>query len=676
MKKFTYLIAAVLLSNSVTAQLFSDNFDTYALASYVGPQSVEWTTWSGAAGEGTTEDVKTTNVQASSGTQSIYFSSTLANGGPQDVILDFGPVYTSGIFSFESDFYINAGKNGYFNFQAAQTPGTTWALNVNMVGGNVVIDDGITADLAIGNYPSASWFNLRIEANLTLGLWSAYVDDVLIGEWVNGINSLASADIFPVQNSQFFMDNVSYDHQTYVLPTLNAMVLGLTVGGNIATQIVDPIAKIKNAGQTTITSFDATLDYDGVQYVENLTGLNLTSLQDYTVTFTGVELVGGANDMVVTISNINGGLDDILEDDVLSLSLNPVVPAAGKMVVGEEGTGTWCQYCPRGAVFMDKYEVEYDGFWAGIAVHGGSASEPMKVPVYDAGIGALISGYPSSLVDRGPEVDPSQMSTDFFQRVQIAPTAFITNGATWDAGTRTLNVSVTSDFQAAANNNYKIACVLTEDGVTGTTSAYAQVNAYANNALGTMGGFESLPNPVPASQMVYDHVARQISPSFEGFANSFPAVVASGEIHTVNFTFLLPATWDETEMHIIGMLIAPNGRIDNASKTTIPEAVTNGLETGTSAGISELNNDQIDAAFKVYPNPATSFALVGINLVTDSEIELKLIDMSGKTVARRNYGTMNGSTEIHLDTRSLESGVYMIELLVNGQRLTERLVVE
>ena len=50
---------------------------------------------------------------------------------------------------------------------------------------------------------------------------------------------------------------------------------------------------------------------------------------------------------------------------------------------------------------------------------------------------------------------------------------------------------------------------LTEDGVRRVmTSGYNQVNAYAGNALGPMGGFESLPNPVPAAQMVYDHVAR------------------------------------------------------------------------------------------------------------------------------------------------------------------------
>jgi hypothetical protein len=48
-----------------------------------------------------------------------------------------------------------------------------------------------------------------------------------------------------------------------------------------------------------------------------------------------------------------------------------------------------------------------------------------------------------------------------------------------------------------------------------------------------------LPNPVPAAQMVYNHVARAIQPSFEGFANSFPTTVNAGDAHVVNFLFIL-----------------------------------------------------------------------------------------------------------------------------------------
>jgi hypothetical protein len=268
------------------------------------------------------------------------------------------------------------------------------------------------------------------------------------------------------------------------------------------------------------------------------------------------------------------------------------------------------------------------------------------------------------------------MTPDFLSRVQIAPKAFITNGATWDAASRTLNVSVTADFQATANNNYKLACVLTEDGVTGTGSGYNQSNAYSGGNNGVMGGYETLGNPVPAAQMVYDHVARAIAPSFSGYTNSFPVAVASGEQHTINFSFVLPTTWDENEIHIIGLLIDPTGKIDNAGKATISEAVSNGYVNGSNAGLFENLSNQLDEAIKVYPNPATELTNIEISLQYESSIKIKLIDASGKEISFKDFGKVNGGWTIPVDTKNLESGLYLIQLEVNGEIISKRLIVE
>ena len=149
MKKVTVVIGLLLSTTYSQAQLFSDDFEAYNTGA-LGPQSSSWTTWSGT--EGGAEDGIVSTAQASSGTKSIYFNSTAASGGPQDCVLDFGPLYNSGVFTFTADFYVNANKSAYFNFQGSQTIGSLWALNVNMSNGTVSIDDGISADLAIGSY--------------------------------------------------------------------------------------------------------------------------------------------------------------------------------------------------------------------------------------------------------------------------------------------------------------------------------------------------------------------------------------------------------------------------------------------------------------------------------------------------------------------------------------------
>lgn len=657
MRNFTFLCAATLISASASAQIYSDDFESYSVGTYMGPTGTTWTTWSGS--EGGAEDVQVTNAQANSGTNSIYFSSTAANGGPQDVIVNFGQQYTDGIFTYESAFYINPSANGYFNFQGTTTPGTTWALNCNMANGTLTIDDGSTPDLAVTTYDDATWFVLRIEANLSTGRWQAYKDGVCFGVWANSVNQIASIDLYPIQGSQFYVDDIMFDHVAYSAPALNATIIGYDIGGKIAGLMVYPSVKVANTGTTTINSFDVTVDIQGTQLTENVTGANLAAGQTMEVTFTnGILLAANAELTSATISNVNGGTDGDATDDDACAQLDPVVPAVGKVVVGEEATGTWCPWCVRGTVFMDKFE-EFGPFWAGIAVHNG---DPMTNTAYDAAIGGLISGYPSALVDRVGDVDPSAMSTDFYARLVTPPTAIISNATTWNSTTRELTVTVTADFQMAANDQYKLACVITEDGVTGTGSGYNQANAYAGGSNGVMGGFELLPNPVPAAQMVYDHVAREILPSFDGQAGSFPATVNAGEQHSQTFTFTLDPAWNENNMHIIGLLIAPNGTIDNAGKS----------DFGSDSGLDELTTGY----FRMYPNPSNEMSFVETNFNADEEVSMRILNLAGQVIESKSYGHVAEGSKLPIVTQNLGTGVYIVELTVGTSVMTQQLVVE
>ena len=655
---------------SINAQLFSDNFDSYPVGQYLGPQSLTWSTWSGS--EGGAEDVQITNNNASSAPNAIYFSSTSANGGPQDVVLKFGQLYTSGIFTLQNKFYINAGKTGYYNIQGALTIGNLWALNVNMDAGQLIIDDGNTPNLVVTSYPEATWFELKIEANLTLHVWKAYINGGLVGTWINGVNTVASADFFPVQNTQMYVDDVQFDHVPFTVPALDAMVADIDMGAELATQSGTPTVKIVNGGSTAITSMKVDLTYNGSTITQTVTGINLATAGIYTVSMPSTVLVAGSLPVTALVYEVNGGAgDNTPTNDMLSEQINPVVPAPGKMVVGEEATGTWCQWCPRGAVFMDLYETKYQDFWAGIAVHNG---DPMTVADYDTGIGSLIGGYPSALVDRMGDVDPSGMSSDFFTRLQTAPKATLLNGATWDPNTRVLNVSVRYTFSSGANGNYKSACVLTEDDVTGTGAGWSQSNAYAGGNNGTMGGYESLPNPVPASQMVYNHVARAIAPSFAGMSGIFPASINAGDVHIVNYTFTLPAGWDENQIHIVGMLIDSNGKIDNAGSAYIVTAVNNGYETGINVGIAEVLSET--KTLTLAPNPAYGSASVLLQLKAESDVSVYVSDLNGKAMLRGEYSNLSGAQSIGLNLNGLAAGIYNVQVWINGTMYSEKLVVE
>ncbi len=671
MKKITLLFLGCLAGlQFAKAQSFSDDFESYTVGSKLGSQSPNWTTWSAA--DGGTEDVNviTTDNHTSGGSKSIYCVSTSTAGGPADVVLPFGGVQTSGIFTFSSWFKVPAGKTGYFNFIGSATinaagTGNIYALDCFMnADGSIYFNNSATTKL-ITTYPQGVWYELKIVANLTTNNWEVFIDGVSKGAFASTENKVSFLDIYP-SNAQasFWVDDVHYDIAPYTLPPVNGSVSSLVVANGLSGQQQTPSVIVKNVGSNAITSFNLTFNNNGATTTQTITGVNIASLTSYTVAIPAVTLASGTNSFVATISNVNGaGPDASASDDAKSVSFNAVTPAAGKMVVAEEGTGTWCGWCPRGAVFMDALATKYNGYFAGIAVHNGT-NDPMKDATYDTGMGSLISGYPSALVDRGSETDPSDIEPDFLSKVAIAPKAFIANTSIYNAATRQLSVTITTTVQQAISGDYRLACVLTEDDVTGTTSGYNQANYYAGGSSGQMGGFETLANPVPAAQMHYNHVARAINPSFTGIPNAYGASATIGQVFTHIFTFTLAATWDASQMNIVGMFIDSNGKIDNASSSKISGAV----------GINEVNSS--DVQFSLFPNPATNNAAISLNLEKKSAVEVAIYSVNGALIAEKNYGKLSGETVLPIELTNVKAGMYFVNLTIDGKTIVKKLIKE
>ena len=79
---------------------------------------------------------------------------------------------------------------------------------------------------------------------------------------------------------------------------------------------------------------------------------------------------------------------------------------------------------------------------------------------------------------------------------------------------------------------HKVNVALTEDGVSGTGNTWGQANYYSGGTdlIGDDGvNWADLPSTVPASQMIYDHVARAILAPFDGMNNSFEDAMIAGD---------------------------------------------------------------------------------------------------------------------------------------------------
>jgi hypothetical protein len=660
-------ILAMFLGTVNSQTTFFDDFESYADGALIAQSSTVWATWSGPNGGGA-DDAPVSTEQAYSGSKSLKLYSASSTGGPDDIVLPFGEKFTDGVFDLEMYMYVVSGTGAYFNLQAEETPGVTWALEVSFNPNGTVSFAGLS-----GAFPVGQWFKLSMSINLTLNYWELFVNDVSQGAWANGVNAVAALNIYPVYSggsAQFYIDDIGFLHDEFILPTLDATMASLSLRENAlaGTEVIIQ-GKVKNAGSNPITSMDISWTDGTNTYTDNLTGLNLASLGEYDFIHSStLTTVDGATDITVTVSNPNGaGVDENPGNDALNRTITGHVPAPGKKVVVEEGTGTWCGWCPRGTVFMDLMYDEYSDYFIPIAVHNG---DPMTVTEYDDGLG--LTAFPTMKIMREETFGfgvIGDIESRFFQRITQAPPATLQSAGVFNETTRDLDIISQADFSQNVSGNHRLAVVLVEDNVSGTSTAYAQANYYAGGANGPMGGYESLPNPVPASQMVYDHVGRILVGGFQGAAGSVPASVSSGEKATYQFaTVNIPATIKTEDLLAVTLLLGPDNSILNAQSQTFQELLDNEIVSTREV----FRNDYAE----VYPNPSAGNASLRLTLDQPSNVSLRIFSATGAEVAFRDYGQLTGDLVFPLEASHLPAGVYQVHLTLDKHLVTKKIVIQ
>ena len=246
----------------------------------------------------------------------------------------------------------------------------------------------------------------------------------------------------------------------------------------------------------------------------------------------------------------------------LMLTLSIGIGFAQKNVLVEELTGTWCQWCPRGIYYGDSLCFTYDNVIF-VAIH---CSDPMANDDYYNASGLL--GAPSANIGRHFMAQETQ---NWFAKVeqesQIATKADLNVVCEYNPETRQLTATVTATALENMSGDYRFAAILTEDGVTGPAPSYNQTNSYSGGGHGPMGGFENLPNPIPAERIAYDHVGRELLCDYSGQTGSFPSSLAAGQTASYDFTYTLNEDYDYNYVRVIGLLIAPDGTVENAAKS-------------------------------------------------------------------------------------------------------------
>lgn len=428
-------------------------------------------------------------------------------------------------------------------------------------------------------------------------------------------------------------------------------------------------ATIENNGSDVLESVDLNWSDGTNTYTETITGLNLALKETATITATDMFMVteSAQTNISVWTSNPNGDTDLDETNDMATSYVAGVENTPDVKMVVEEGTGAWCGWCPRGWVGLANMLNDHPDDFIGIAVHNG---DPMAIAQYDGPLG--ISAFPGSKINRFPaDQDPSYENLqDLYPQVKSLVVPIEVSGdAIFDGATRELTINANTTFYSTFSSaDFRIAAVVLESGVTNTSDTYAHANFYSGNTNATLIdpltniNYFNLPNPIPAADMVYDHVARDILPSFDGAESSIPVDGINGETYTFSTVYTVPQNFDINQMSVALLAIdAETGLILNAYET----------HAQLMTDVTEVVNQNLA---NVYPNPASDFTMIDINLEEAKNVTLSVTDIMGRTISTQNLGTIKNQ-QVKYDVSALENGMYTFTISAENEVAVKRISV-
>ncbi|MEO6168391.1 MAG: T9SS type A sorting domain-containing protein [Chitinophagales bacterium] len=653
MKKFTLFnfaaFSLLLLSTAGWAQttIYSQDFEGTGLPS--GWSQVTNAT-DGGWKFGTNTELQSANFGITPHTKMAGTNDDACNCDKSNDVLitpsmDFSS-YTNIFMSFDKYYYnlTYLGVTESASIQASTDGGVNWTL-VKELGANA--GDWETSYIDLSGYAGQSDVKIGFK----------YDDG---GDWLYG---------WAIDNVSVYAPVTGLDAgiTTFMIGKLDPTPTFVSFAKYIADLPLNISATISNLGTVSITSFDISWT-DGINtYSDSISGLNIGTFESYSYSAsTTYTTLPGSHDITITVSNINGGSDEITTDNNGGeFSVTGVTPNPDQNYLAEEATGTWCGWCVRGIVFMDYMKEFYPDQFIGIAVHN---NDPMEVAAYDAWVGAYpgFQGYPSVIINRNYIIDPSQLEGDFINSISNAPAVKVSIETDLNLATNVLTATLNGQFLQNLNGDYRFVAVLEEDSVHGTTSTYAQTNYYSiadYGYAGPMQGYEFESGHIPGSELYYDFVGRALLSDVKGTAGSLPTAITSGNTYSYTYTYTVPASYNINHLKVVGMVVDyASGEVLNSGNTSLK--FTTGIQ-------DEIAN----ASLFLYPNPAKQMAYLDLKITKAEKVTVQVINLIGQTVSAQDLGSINGSHVIPVNTSDLTTGIYQVKVSIGDQVLTKKLDV-
>ncbi len=439
-------------------------------------------------------------------------------------------------------------------------------------------------------------------------------NSVYIG-YINRTATTAATNNVPVIRGCALIEVGEGDgYYDYSDSSVNALALGVGITGELPTgafitgyQLPDIVSSeqggtgyvwITNFGGSTINSAEIEYNINGVTGNSRNSVIQGTTNGTILPTTTGwvsfpISVnaeTSGRIPVSFTLAKANG-VDNAFaanakrETDVLALKPGEGYPRA---LVLEEGTGTWCGYCPAGIVMMEELAELYSNTEViRVAVHNG---DDMAVSTYQPFITNYTPGLPGAFANRYAEIAPNSSSN--VRQVQAAYEACNKVGSPMmielegelPEGARdyNLDVTVTPVYDLSnVGDRYRVAIVRVEDNV----GPYLQTNYFSGSGQwGQWGVSES------KVATIYNDVATRLD-VWNGVEESLPVNLEGGKAVSYSTTMSNRGTLG-LETRLVAMIVdTATGYIVNATQIDAPKQ--SGVET-IAADNSGVNNAPVE----------------------------------------------------------------------------------
>lgn len=419
--------------------------------------------------------------------------------------------------------------------------------------------------------------------------------------------------------------------------------------------------EVKNTGATTISSLNLNWS-DGTK--NTISNIKTTILPGKTTIIKHPVKINystiGEKNITVSLSKINNQ-EALRFSNTKTIKFNTLSKSGTKAILVEEGTGTWCGWCPAGAVAIDYMYEKYPEDFIAVAVH---VRDPMTNKDYQTN--SFFNAYPQFHVDRELRRKPIEkiesMEPFYKERINMPVPADLSAKGNVSGN----EISITAKAKFYTNFNaakFRLGVIVTENGVTGTANNYAQSNNFAGGSEGPMGGYEDKPNPVPAKDMVYNHVGRETLGGYNGQAGSIKSLINTGDFSEYTFTYSVPDGFVKENFHFIVVLIDEESKnIVNAKEILFKDVLSTKKITKT-------------PLFKIYPNPTSENITINFKAVKD-DYSITIYDLLGKSILSKKYTNLSGKQNITVPISELNKGTYLMSISNTKESYNKRIIIE